>query len=63
MYVTANAKDFEVIKKVHGGLGQSPEKLKYFSLQIAQMEMSTLRKSETLFQIKNFFSIVTCFLE
>ena len=44
--VTANAKDPEVIKKVCRVLAQSPEKLKYFSLKIAQMEMFTLGKSE-----------------
>ena len=55
--VTANAKDSEVRYKkvVHIWiLVHSPEKLKYVSLEIAQMEMFSLGKSEKIFQIKKF---------
>ena len=53
-YHTANANDSEIIKKSSPSFGQSTEKLKYFSLKIAQMEMFYLGKSEKIFQIKIF---------
>ena len=57
---TANAKDSEVIKKSTQSLGQSTEKLKYFSLKIAQIEIFSLGKSEKIFQIKILSDMISC---
>ena len=49
--LTANAKDVEVIKKVHGFW---VIQLKYVPLKLDQMEMFLLGKSGKIFQIKKF---------